>query len=239
MPFAVTLAPNQSGQAPAGVHPQPGFPPRYVRTEETCGAIRPPNRPAPQEKRVAQGSLSSLAAFRPRRGFDGAGQGKFRLPCLRSQRRGTAGRAAGPDRRPCATSATPPTQRARRGFLHTNKGSQNASSWRCRVGAEEMGGGTRPPNKPAPRTTSDGQFSPDFRHQPYGSGTGYLPGILAMRECSVTRQCPSPRKTETRVTKLALPARTPGPIAGGIVGSGPNVRRCQRQELPYDARSAV
>jgi hypothetical protein len=119
--------------ADTGVHPQPGFPPRYVRTEETCGAIRPPNRPAPQEKRVAQGSLSSLAVLPPRRGLGRAGHGNTDYLVCGAARTRSAGRAAGPDRRPCATSATPPTQRARRGFLHTNKGSQNASSWRCRV----------------------------------------------------------------------------------------------------------
>jgi hypothetical protein len=57
---------------------------------------------------VAQGSLSSLAAFPPRRGFDGAGHGNTDYLVCGAARTRTAGRAAGPDRRPCATSGTPP-----------------------------------------------------------------------------------------------------------------------------------
>jgi hypothetical protein len=69
-----------------------------------CGGTRPANKPAPQEKRVAQGSLSSLAAFRPRRAFDGAAKGNSDYlvcgPRGAGPLEGPQGRTAGPALRP-------------------------------------------------------------------------------------------------------------------------------------------
>jgi hypothetical protein len=55
------------------------------------------------QENVAQGSLSSLAAFPPRRGVGGAApQNSDCLVCGAGKAR-TAGKAAGPERGPCAT----------------------------------------------------------------------------------------------------------------------------------------
>ena len=62
-PFVVTLA-------EAGVHPQQGFPPRYVGAEEVCGGTRPPTKPAPQATTDGQFSLSG-AVRRARRNDQG------------------------------------------------------------------------------------------------------------------------------------------------------------------------
>jgi hypothetical protein len=58
-------------------------------------------------KDVAQGSLSSLAAFPPRRAFDGAAQQNPDYLVCGAARARTAGIAAGPDRGPCATTQVP------------------------------------------------------------------------------------------------------------------------------------
>jgi hypothetical protein len=68
-------------------------------------ASRCPARHA--RKEVAQGSLSSLAALPPRRGFGGvARKNSDYLVCGAATTR-TAGKAAGPDRGPCATTPDP------------------------------------------------------------------------------------------------------------------------------------
>jgi hypothetical protein len=64
-------------------------------------ATRCPARHA--RKEVAQGSLSSLAALLPRRGFGGAAHDNSDYLVGGAARTRAAGRAAGPDRGPCAT----------------------------------------------------------------------------------------------------------------------------------------
>ena len=54
------------------------------------------------QENVAQGSLSSLAAFPPRRGLGGAAMGNSDYLVCGAARARTAGRAAGPERGPCA-----------------------------------------------------------------------------------------------------------------------------------------
>ena len=63
---------------------------------------------APPKGNVAQGSLSSLAAFLPRRDFDGAAHDNSDYLVGDAARTRVAGRAAGPDRGPCATYLLPP-----------------------------------------------------------------------------------------------------------------------------------
>jgi len=55
------------------------------------------------ERYVAQGSLSSLAAFPPRRALGGAAQENSNYLACGAEKARAAGRAAGPERGPCAT----------------------------------------------------------------------------------------------------------------------------------------
>jgi len=55
------------------------------------------------QENVAQGSLSSLADFPPRRGLGGAAMGNPDYLVCGAARARPAGRAAGPERGPCAT----------------------------------------------------------------------------------------------------------------------------------------
>jgi hypothetical protein len=61
----------------------------------------------PPEREVAQGSLSSLAAFPPRRGLGGAAQENPDCPACGTAKTRAAGRAAGPEDGPCATRSLP------------------------------------------------------------------------------------------------------------------------------------
>jgi hypothetical protein len=54
------------------------------------------------EKYAAQGSLSSLAAFPPRRGLGGAAQENSDYLACGAKKARAAGTAAGPERGPCA-----------------------------------------------------------------------------------------------------------------------------------------
>jgi len=55
------------------------------------------------KRNVAQGSLSSLAAFLPCRGFGGAAHENWDYPICGAARTRSARKAAGPERGPCAT----------------------------------------------------------------------------------------------------------------------------------------
>jgi hypothetical protein len=55
------------------------------------------------KRNVAQGLLSSLAAFLPCRGFGGAAHENSDYPACGAARTRTARKAAGPERGPCAT----------------------------------------------------------------------------------------------------------------------------------------
>jgi hypothetical protein len=57
------------------------------------------------QENVAQGSLSSLAAFPPRRGLGGAAMGKSDYLVCGAARARPAGRAAEPERGPCIASS--------------------------------------------------------------------------------------------------------------------------------------
>ena len=63
-------------------------------------------------KEVAQGSLSSLAAFPPRRGLGSAGHKNSDYLVSGPARTRAAGKAAGPDRGPCATRPDPDVRKA-------------------------------------------------------------------------------------------------------------------------------
>ena len=63
-------------------------------------------------KEVAQGSLSSLAALRPRRGFGGAARENSDYLVCGAARTRTAGKAAGPNRGSCATRRDPDVRKA-------------------------------------------------------------------------------------------------------------------------------
>ena len=65
-----------------------------------------------RKKRVAQGSLSSLAVLPPRRGFGGAARDNSDYLVSGAARTPTAGKAAGPESGPCATRPDPDVRKA-------------------------------------------------------------------------------------------------------------------------------
>ena len=112
--------PFGKSQTPKGrCRRQPG--PRDRERIEAQGSL--PSRPilmasgvssAPPKGNVAPGSLSSLAAFPPRRGWGGAVRGNSDDPVGGEARIRTAGKAAGPKSGPCATRPNPQTTMASR-----------------------------------------------------------------------------------------------------------------------------
>jgi hypothetical protein len=70
--------------------------------ELCCNSLPTPHARA-LDKYVVQGSLSSLAAFPPRRGLGGAAQENSDYLARDAEKARAAGRAAGPERGPCAT----------------------------------------------------------------------------------------------------------------------------------------